>query len=257
MMTLKKHIPSHIIVAGYRALISYDGQPQTCYGCGDTERMCHVCSKRRDAKIIATAPVDHTWANIAASTTTSVEVPGISEATTMDTDPGLLTMEDTTSSVTSQGQGEPLPASIGGLQRACDTPPSHVTVPFNQDSSNTTHLLWADEDPELEQNSSGGEKPSENVPASTKEWPPLPSLDVGLHNAHTSQQSPISPTADTDGTPAYADISTTSRTEHVPADLPRPGATRKKKLQNDKTGETTQDRKRNRTRTPVLIKEKY
>jgi hypothetical protein len=29
MMTLKKHIPSHITVAGYRALTSYVGQPQT------------------------------------------------------------------------------------------------------------------------------------------------------------------------------------------------------------------------------------
>jgi hypothetical protein len=29
-MILTKHIPSHIIVAGYRILISYDGQPMTC-----------------------------------------------------------------------------------------------------------------------------------------------------------------------------------------------------------------------------------
>jgi hypothetical protein len=29
MMTLKKNIPSHITVAGYRALTSYDEQPQT------------------------------------------------------------------------------------------------------------------------------------------------------------------------------------------------------------------------------------
>jgi hypothetical protein len=41
-MTLKKHMPPHITVAGQRALTSYDGQPQTCYGCGDTEHMYHV-----------------------------------------------------------------------------------------------------------------------------------------------------------------------------------------------------------------------
>jgi hypothetical protein len=43
MMALKKHIPSYIVIAGYRALISYDGQPQTCYGCSDTEHMYNVC----------------------------------------------------------------------------------------------------------------------------------------------------------------------------------------------------------------------
>lgn len=30
-----QHIPSHIAVAGNRALVSYDGQPMTCYGCND------------------------------------------------------------------------------------------------------------------------------------------------------------------------------------------------------------------------------
>jgi hypothetical protein len=33
VMSFTKHIPSHITIAGYRVLIPYDGQPQTCYGC--------------------------------------------------------------------------------------------------------------------------------------------------------------------------------------------------------------------------------
>ena len=32
-MALSKHTPSYVVIDGQRALTSYDGQPQTCYGC--------------------------------------------------------------------------------------------------------------------------------------------------------------------------------------------------------------------------------
>jgi hypothetical protein len=32
-MKLKTHVPSHLYIAGYRVLISYDGQPTTCFNC--------------------------------------------------------------------------------------------------------------------------------------------------------------------------------------------------------------------------------
>ena len=32
---LKKHLPSHMIIVGTRVLISYEGQPPTCYGCNE------------------------------------------------------------------------------------------------------------------------------------------------------------------------------------------------------------------------------
>jgi hypothetical protein len=47
-MTLTKHLPSHLNIAGFRALITYEGQPQTCYGCGQTDHMYQMCPKRRD-----------------------------------------------------------------------------------------------------------------------------------------------------------------------------------------------------------------
>jgi hypothetical protein len=35
-VALVAHIPSHLMVAGHRSLVSYDGQPPTCYGCNET-----------------------------------------------------------------------------------------------------------------------------------------------------------------------------------------------------------------------------
>jgi hypothetical protein len=36
VVTLVAHILSHLLVAGHRSLVSYEGQPPTCYGCSDT-----------------------------------------------------------------------------------------------------------------------------------------------------------------------------------------------------------------------------
>ena len=33
-MVLSRHAPSHLTVVGQQVLLSYDGQPPTCYGCG-------------------------------------------------------------------------------------------------------------------------------------------------------------------------------------------------------------------------------
>jgi len=45
MMT--RHAPSHLTVAGHRALLSYEGQPATCYGCGEAGHMYQVCPARQ------------------------------------------------------------------------------------------------------------------------------------------------------------------------------------------------------------------
>jgi len=34
-LNLKKHVPSHIFIAGHRVLTSYEGQPTTCYNCNE------------------------------------------------------------------------------------------------------------------------------------------------------------------------------------------------------------------------------
>ena len=44
---MTKHVPSHLTVAGYRVLLSYEGQPATCYGCGAIGHLYHDCPIRQ------------------------------------------------------------------------------------------------------------------------------------------------------------------------------------------------------------------
>ena len=47
VMTLAKHIPSNITIAGHRALVSYEGQPMTCYRCQETGHFHYACPMRQ------------------------------------------------------------------------------------------------------------------------------------------------------------------------------------------------------------------
>jgi hypothetical protein len=40
---LTQHIPSHLTNGGYRALVSYDGQPTTCYACNELGHLIQIC----------------------------------------------------------------------------------------------------------------------------------------------------------------------------------------------------------------------
>lgn len=46
-MVVHKHIPSFMIIAGHRAFITYDGQPQTCSLCHSTDHLRQQCPRRR------------------------------------------------------------------------------------------------------------------------------------------------------------------------------------------------------------------
>lgn len=81
---------------------------------------------------MVSAPVVHTWANIVASATTSIDVPGISDAVNMDTDRGSQLAGEMMSSAVSEGQGEPVTASLGGLETPSNAPPSHTTATYNK-----------------------------------------------------------------------------------------------------------------------------
>jgi hypothetical protein len=65
-ITMTKHIPSHLTITGHRVLVSYDGHPSTCYGCGDPAHIYQACSRRSRVGGVVddTTP---TWANVVAS----------------------------------------------------------------------------------------------------------------------------------------------------------------------------------------------
>jgi hypothetical protein len=66
VVTLTKHIPLHIVVAGHRILISYEGQPTTCYGCKETGHLYQTCPRRRRVRESANAAIPTSWAEAAA-----------------------------------------------------------------------------------------------------------------------------------------------------------------------------------------------
>jgi methylaspartate ammonia-lyase len=68
-MVLFRHAPSHLTVAGQRVLLSYEGQPVTCYGSGEPGHTYQGCPLRRklgSARTIATAA---TYASIVTDST--------------------------------------------------------------------------------------------------------------------------------------------------------------------------------------------
>ena len=64
MTNLKRHLPSHMIIAGSRALISYEGQPPTCYGCNEQGHINQDCHRRRQTETKRDDMHKLTWANI-------------------------------------------------------------------------------------------------------------------------------------------------------------------------------------------------
>jgi hypothetical protein len=43
----KKHIPLCLVLLGHKVLTAYEGQPESCYGCGKTSHVYVVCPHRR------------------------------------------------------------------------------------------------------------------------------------------------------------------------------------------------------------------
>jgi len=66
MMKLAKHLPSQINIAGHRELPSYDGQPVTCSGCGDSGHINQACPRRRGRGMVTSDLTPNTWAHVAA-----------------------------------------------------------------------------------------------------------------------------------------------------------------------------------------------
>jgi len=62
-ISLKKHIPSHIKVDGYRALIQYERQPMTCYRCNEQGHQITECPRRKTPGNNQQNQDQNSWAN--------------------------------------------------------------------------------------------------------------------------------------------------------------------------------------------------
>jgi len=69
---MKKHIPSHIKIEGHHALITYEGQPMTCFRCNEQGHQQHECPRGRTAVNYQTNQSSDTWANIVTCAKTAI-----------------------------------------------------------------------------------------------------------------------------------------------------------------------------------------
>ena len=58
-MDLKQHVPSKLTIQGYRATVTYVGQPQTCFWCRSLNHTINVCPHRNRSRpdAVTTPPV--------------------------------------------------------------------------------------------------------------------------------------------------------------------------------------------------------
>jgi hypothetical protein len=64
MTQLKNHLPSHMVIAGTRILVSYEGQPPTCYVCNAQGHQSIDCPRRKNTDVKPAGVVRHSWADV-------------------------------------------------------------------------------------------------------------------------------------------------------------------------------------------------
>jgi hypothetical protein len=74
---LKQHIPSHLSVAGNDTIITYYGQPPTCFRFNETRHKQIDCPRRDRLTLLANDRRSVSWADMVANTSRS-EMPDMS-----------------------------------------------------------------------------------------------------------------------------------------------------------------------------------
>lgn len=65
-MNLKSHIPSYLTIAGQKVLITYEGQPPTCYACSLPGHAYQECPTRRTRQEQKQTPATGRWSQVVA-----------------------------------------------------------------------------------------------------------------------------------------------------------------------------------------------
>ena len=61
---LQTHVLSHLHIEGNMALVTYAGQPTTCYICNETTHMANECPTRKSPRTDRLRTYRNTWANV-------------------------------------------------------------------------------------------------------------------------------------------------------------------------------------------------
>jgi len=61
---LKKHLPSHMMIANTRVLITYESQPSTCYGCNEQGHRFQDCPRRKQTGTRKEGAHNLSWADV-------------------------------------------------------------------------------------------------------------------------------------------------------------------------------------------------
>lgn len=137
-MKLDKNLPSHMVIAGDSVIVSYDGQPVSCYACGGAGHMRQTCPYRRSEEQASPPTPDNSWAKVAAT--------------------GKPTHKNRV-----EGNGETNSQTAEGAQTQFQ--PGKYLAPFNR-----TNLTTVERDPGLQREGGAGRQEEED---DTLDWAAL------------------------------------------------------------------------------------
>ena len=78
-IVMSKHVPSNLKVAGNRTIVTYDGQPLTCYGCGQEGHIYASCPTRKRSIETRKQPRMESYATVLAHAANGGEGNGIEQ----------------------------------------------------------------------------------------------------------------------------------------------------------------------------------
>lgn len=248
---LKKHIPSHMSIAANDVMISYDGQPPTCYRCNNTGHQQSDCprKKRLEQRVVRREP---TWADI------------VSQATREPQQDTRLQQVNTT-----QGLRTVIPILKG------DSPPETVQCPHPQGKQDAAlamddvtplidhQSMNTDKSPlDTQRSSDGSTAPNVRTTIEEQTWATITLMETtGTPENQTMEESEarVTPVSDTECTPTMTErrhsFGSNSDEESIKDDATmaappsKIGRTKKIKIDRDETVLRTRNRSKSRNKS--------